>query len=316
MALSLRSLFRRVKRPYVWLAVGLPVLFLAAGSGRQHAADRNLLRLWQHADNQDGLQRPVSQDQVLAALKRGANVNARYPDGTPVLVAAAWSANPDCVKVLVDRGADVEATDHVGDDAILAAVNRDDVESLRILVPRMPPSWWSNKLGASNALIAAGELDSFQCLKYLVDAGAPVNLPDFTHDSPLMCACMSGSDCAFYLMDHGANVNARDDDGKTPLMDAVSGYYALAPYHGPPKRAHGRLTALTLASIRTNDRTDLLDALIDRGALVNAKDSSGMTAMDYADSICAIPYERFLKSKGGMYGYPKAASPSRCGQGG
>ena len=50
--------------------------------------------------------------EIRAAIKRGADVNARDVDSwTPLVYAVVFNGNPDVIKTLLDAGADVKSRD-------------------------------------------------------------------------------------------------------------------------------------------------------------------------------------------------------------
>ena len=66
-------------------------------------------------------------DVVKALIAAGANVNARAEDGKTVLMeAASWNDNPDVLKVLIEAGANKYARDEDGNRAIDLLEIRED----------------------------------------------------------------------------------------------------------------------------------------------------------------------------------------------
>ena len=75
-------------------------------------------------------------DQLDDILNRGADVNASNPSGLTPLMVAAYNGRIEMVRALIDRGAEVNATD---DEGLTAAMLADDAghdEIVRILVGR------------------------------------------------------------------------------------------------------------------------------------------------------------------------------------
>ncbi len=54
-------------------------------------------------------------------LARGANANASDPDGSSVLILAAYGNNPDMVQALIDHGADIHKKNKYGTSARMYA---------------------------------------------------------------------------------------------------------------------------------------------------------------------------------------------------
>src|SRR4051812_232889 len=118
---------------------------------------------------------------ALTAIKRGANVNARYR-GRPVLLWAIQEGHLNVVKVLVRGGASLKRRDNSGFSALDQAVGEGNI----------------------------------RIVKFLLEAGAAVNGPSM-NGSPLHTACAyRHSRIAKLLLDSGADPSAVDGEGHTP----------------------------------------------------------------------------------------------------
>ncbi len=122
---------------------------------------------------------------VARLLDLGADIETRNPgDGWTPLMWAAVRDQSACVKLLISRGAKVEARDRRGLTALMAAAR------------------WGKKDG-----VAA-----------LLEGGARVGAIDDNGWNALMWASFKGqSDMAAFLIAHGASLDARDPDGRTAL---------------------------------------------------------------------------------------------------
>src|ERR1043165_8497332 len=132
-------------------------------------------------------------------------------------MAAARTGNPKAVRLLIERGAVVDAReDRLGETALMwaAAENHPDAAALLI---------------AHGADVNAVTTD----LKYTKDRfgleGVLTILPH-GHWTPLMYAARQGSlEAAKVLVDAGADKNARDPDLSTPaILAALNGHYDAA----------------------------------------------------------------------------------------
>ena len=113
-------------------------------------------------------------------------VNAYSSDGFYPLGLAAFFAHPDTVRLLLSRGADVAQVAH----------NAMKVQPLHAA--------------------AAGR--SFEAVKLLVDAGAPVNGKQEKGWAPLHEAVRQGNaDMTTYLLAHGADPKLQNDDGTSAI---------------------------------------------------------------------------------------------------
>lgn len=120
---------------------------------------------------------------VSLLLRHGAYINARTICGATPLMLASRNGDIDCVRRLLQSGADVSST------------NYNDVTALH---------------GAS-----------VEVALLLLDYGANLEAKDIYGKTPLMDSCANGDvACSIFLLDNGANVNARDHFDWTPLMCA------------------------------------------------------------------------------------------------
>jgi len=105
-------------------------------------------------------------------------------------------------------------------------------------------------------LIQASTYNEPEIVKFLIEAGAGVNVKDENGKSALMYACESNTEVEVVrvLIRKHADVNAKTNTGKTALMYACE----------------------------NNPNIKIVSALIGAGADVNAKTKDGRTPLDYA----------------------------------
>ncbi|CAG2188628.1 unnamed protein product [Mytilus edulis] len=114
-----------------------------------------------------------------------ADVNEDECGWTNPLTASCKHANSDIVRLLIEKGADVNVCCGLG----------------------LTPLLWSCKL------------DNSDIVRLLVEKGADVNLSDEDGHNPLIWSCKhDNSDIVRLLVEKGANVNVSDGDGDTPLI--------------------------------------------------------------------------------------------------
>jgi hypothetical protein len=125
---------------------------------------------------------------VAAHLGKGADVNARGPEGTP-LSLATLAGKDKVLEFLLSKGAEVNA---VNDDG-------------------------------NAALHAAAFLGHVGAVKTLLKNGAAVNARNKEGNTPLHAAAFLGRiEIVALLIKNKANVNTKNDDGETPLESVTS----------------------------------------------------------------------------------------------
>lgn len=113
-------------------------------------------------------------------------VNARSPDDTTALHFAAFFAQPEAVRLLLERGADVHSV--------------------------------SPTFGNVTPLHSAAAAKSPEIVHALLEAGADPNARQTDSFRPLHAAAQNGDiEMARDLLAHGADPNAATDDGRTAL---------------------------------------------------------------------------------------------------
>lgn len=226
----------------------------------------------------------------------GEDVNARDPQGYPLLMHAVLYLPVDGVRALLDRGADINLAGKGGATALMAACG--DPAKVRLLVER----------GADvNARSAGGNT----ALRHAM------NLP-------------SGKSTSLYLLARGAKPEGRElvsalRRRDMELIEAVlragapvtaeairralgnGGYMRMLTEKAPefaPEAAQRKAVAeadpVELMAITYNGRMDRLQAYVRLGANVNAKDSRGRTALFYAAGAdeAQLAAVRFLLANG------------------
>jgi ankyrin repeat protein len=275
-------------------------------AGPSNLATEEHRSLLDAAENGDGAA-------ALAALKAGADVNARGPDGATALIWAAYNGDVELVTRLIAAGADVEARNDFGAFALSEAAIAGATPIIGALVAGGAKADGTNGEGETPLMEIArtGNLDA---AKALLKAGADVNAKEaWGGQSPLMwAAAQSQPEMIKLLLANGADVNARgavrewqrkvikeprpkdmNAGGFTPLLYAaregcVECAKALvaggADLNLPDPQ---RVTPLVLALL--NLHFDFATYLIDAGADINQWDLYGRTPLYMAADTNTLP---------------------------
>jgi uncharacterized protein len=235
---------------------------------------------------------------------------ALFASGLPAapLIDAVKSGDKVALRALLQKKADVNATDPDGSTGLHWASYRDDLESADLLIRAGAKVNAVTDLGVT-PLWPASENGSLAMVRTLLEAGANPNAALLSGETPVMVAARSGyPDVVEQLLAKGANPNARGPRGQTALMWAVSQkhptvvkvlltHYAdiqlrsdvwtevmAVPPHGylgyNKAIPHGGETALMFAA-RVGD-LESAKLLVAAGANVNDADAWGVSATTLA----------------------------------
>ena len=237
---------------------------------------------------------------VRILLHAGAHVDARTtaplldandePHGCRSLTPlhwAAWTANTDAVKTLLNAGADIEAHDSAAQTPLIYAANSAP-SMVDLLLSQGADVGAINNLGGT-VLYHAALLGDEHTLEMLLEAGADVNQPApwlSPHGTRAMAAAAGTAQLRKLdlLVRAGGNVDARNEYFRTPLHHAMrksrtSGTAttlsvvemlreAGADLNAPIVKDHELVAPLDLA--RREKQTEVAKALADAGAVAIA----------------------------------------------
>jgi ankyrin repeat protein len=233
----------------VSLIIGIVAAATCASLSHASGADPALL----NADSIAILRRGDAHE-LQNALDRGLSPNAHDEHGETPLMYAGVYGNADCVRLLIKRGADVNATNSAGATPLLRSAT--DLAKTALLVESGADVNARSALGNSPLLLAARPANSHGAVELLLNHGATVNATNIGGATPLMAAVAGGDEATVrLLLKHGADVNAQ-------TAFAVPGFLF-----------GGGRTALMWAAYRGD--TALIKVLLDAGANVNAEGMLG-----------------------------------------
>lgn len=156
----------------------------------------------------------------------GLDVNARDLKGNTPLIYAAYESDVDCLRYLIEKGADVNAGDEKeGWSALGSALYGEDKEIIALLLQNgaaVNVSWEKGETPLHYAVKHCGS----EIVKLLIDAGADVYASDEQGSTPLYIACSKqklDAECICVLVENGVDVNLPfNADGEKPLLYAFN----------------------------------------------------------------------------------------------
>ncbi len=247
---------------------------------------------------------------VFRAIKNGDDVVLRqllHPGGRSNFVGdfggqvpihfAAKKGQLECIKVLLEHGADIHYEDDECETAITLASLFGHTECVRYLL----------RQGANvndcavdgTPLIYSAERGNIECIKLLLDRGANVNERVSYGITALRQAILSGSvSCVKLLVEHGAKVSTvADSSGFDEMMWAVlegseQCIQLVLAAGGKPDYVE-KYREIALHDAVNNDNVRLVRELLSQGADVNFKNAEGETvlfrALRYATPCKCLP---------------------------
>lgn len=200
-------------------------------------------------------------------IKAGANPNSTNLSGETSLTLATKRFNPELVKILIEKGADINAKNKIGTTTLMEAFDlrmaytdtqaiawRNEIINLLLKSGANPNIGYDDGYRCHSPLMYAVEVSSIEWVKLLLSYKADANLKCRKTVNALTRLVWQNNpnyaELLDILIEAGADVNAADEYGNTPLMTAVS-----------------------------SGNIPVIKKLLSKGALVNAQNSAGGTAL-------------------------------------
>jgi ankyrin repeat protein len=235
--------------------------------------------------------------QLKSLLEQKAGANLADNRGITPLMDAAEIGSLDAMRLLIERGADVNAQNAFGSTALMWSVS--DPAKVRLLLDHGADVNTVAKSGRTALIIAAFTNPSAEVVRLLLAKGAKVGVMDQRHVTPLNAATFGNDTATVHLLiDAGADRNTPDTFiGLTPLMNAAgnrnvdavklllakgANVNAVSKTEGLPKIQTGTVefggwTPLLMAS--AFGPPDAVKLLLDAGARIDAQDYRGFTPL-------------------------------------
>lgn len=195
-------------------------------------------------------------DKMKLLLQYGADVNAKSnSQNTALFIACSEYGMYKNIKWLIDNGADVLFKRWGGLTALMQAAPFADTMTIYLLITKGIDV--NEHIWGSGALINAARYANWPCVTSLLNNGADPNISDELNMPPALWAAeYNNTSVLKLLLEKTNNINTTDSlAGMTPLM---------------------------WATYNEHDNPQIIQALLDKGAMINVKDKHGETALSWA----------------------------------
>ena len=201
-----------------------------------------------------------------------------------------WDGDEDAlslVQVLVEHGADIDLVDEQGLTAIALAVEKENLEIIRLLLQRKanPTTLISPDSERTHILVLAARIrttpaKSLKMAQLMLEHGLDVNFRSSWDDTPLWWAADYGNLAVTrLLLDHGAFIDVQKWFEGTPLVAAIRNIQSVPEPQVQVSKPLGKPIE-SIAQVQEHE--DVARLLVSSGANTNLRASSGLTALHYA----------------------------------
>ena len=152
-------------------------------------------------------------------LDRGADIESKSNDGYTTLMITALESHIECMRELLDRGADIESKSNKGSTPLMLAASEGHIECMRELLDRDADIESKNNDGYTTLMITALK-GQIECMRELLDRGADIERTrNYLGLNALIITAIRGQlDSTRLLLDRGASIDPliEDDENLNP----------------------------------------------------------------------------------------------------
>ncbi len=236
---------------------------------------------------------------VKLLVSKGAKVNAVDKEFSMPLAKAVQADNLEIAQFLLEQGAD-KTINHADTEFQTAIFKARSAKMAQLLIANGANVSDRDKKGLSVLLHAVVRHLDFDLLKVLLQNGADINAQDKSGTTALLWAAQhpyerDDKNCVQFLLENGAKANVANNQGETPLLVAeeLDVLQALLT-HGADVNAQNEdgQTALIYVAKMNAPVGEKAKWLLEHGADVNIRDKEGKTALGYVTTVRSSWYSK------------------------
>jgi ankyrin repeat protein len=252
---------------------------------------------------------------VTHLLNKNADINVKNASGTTPLHEAARAGHINVMKKIIAKGANINIQDAKGNSVLHIAIpQRVQKEAVILLLGGGANPNLRDEHGDSPLHIAITLNRSVDVIRTLLEGGADVSIHNIAGKTPLYLAVEKNRGAYIpLLIKYKSDIFAVDNDGITPFEKALKEespvLEAMITEESVLQSDSGGNTALHIA-VKTGANEKITGLILDRRALVNARNMEGDTSLHLAVRLNFRESGELLLSRGADIFAPNGRSES------
>ena len=232
------------------------------------------------------VQNLIHQKGWINKIKRLSTLNKPDSQGMTAMMWAVRGGHDAVVRLLLEKGADIEIKAKYREMALPMAVKRGHDSIVHLLLEK-GANINAKGMHGETALMNAARTGNKALMQRLLENGADTNAENNLGWTALTIA--PNRDYVWLLLEYGADVNAKDHLGSTALMKQVwhgdiNAVRMLLESGANTNAANilGQTALMNAAEVRSNFPETAIRLLLEKGADINAENNDGETALAIA----------------------------------